>query len=381
MCHEYRKARSLLRATCVRVRTDLAGRMERVLSFAALAVRDAMTRQQNGAGRVMRHTGLLLGMQLLLLALAGGAATSGADEAPATVDMTVRQVSEHVYYVEGESGPATGSNQGFVANAGFIVTGAGVVVFDALGSPALARLLLEKIHGITDEPVVRVVVSHYHADHIYGLQVFADLDAEVLAPDGADEYLDSDQAAQRLEERRNTLAPWVNENTHLISPDQYLGEGTRFRLGDVEFIITLLGAAHSDGDLAMYVSPDRVLFSGDVVFNERVPFLGDADTRHWLKVLERMDREKLTALVPGHGPVSSDPRKAIDFTRRYLEYLRKTMGAAVQGLVAFDDAYAGVDWSGFDMLPAFSEANRRNAYQVYLSMEAEMLREKTLPAN
>ena len=251
----------------------------------------------------MRHTGLLLGMQLLLMALAGGAAASGDDEAPATVDMTVRQVSEHVYYVEGESGPATGSNQGFVANAGFIVTGAGVVVFDALGSPALARLLLEKIHGITDEPVVRVVVSHYHADHIYGLQVFAGLDAEILAPDGADEYLDSDQAAQRLEERRNTLAPWVNENTHLISPDQYLGEGTRFRLGDVEFIITLLGAAHSDGDLAMYVGPDRVLFSGDVVFNELVPFLGDADTRHWLKVLERMDREKLTALVPGHGPM------------------------------------------------------------------------------
>ena len=326
-------------------------------------------------GRMIRHSGLLLGMQLLLMALAGGAAASGDDDAPATVDMPVRQVSEHVYYVEGAPGPATGSNQGFVSNAGFIVTGAGVVVFDALGSPALARLLLEKIHGITDEPVVRVIVSHYHADHIYGLQVFAGLDAEILAPDGSDEYLDSDQSAQQLEERRATLAPWVNESTHLIPPDQYLGEGTRFRLGDVEFIITLLGSAHSDGDLALYVGPDRVLFSGDVVFNELVPFLGDADTRHWLKVLERMDREKLAALVPGHGPMVNDPRKAIDFTRRYLEYLRKTMGAAVQGLVAFDEAYADVDWSGFDMLPAFTEANRRNAYQVYLSLEAEMLRE------
>jgi glyoxylase-like metal-dependent hydrolase (beta-lactamase superfamily II) len=330
---------------------------------------------------VIRHTVLLLGMQLLLMALAGGAAASGDEDAPATIDMTVRQVSEHVYYVEGAPGPATGSNQAFVANAGFIVTGAGVVVFDALGTPALARLLLEKIHGITDEPVVRVVVSHYHADHIYGLQVFAGLDAEILAPDGSDEYLDSDQSAQRLEERRGTLVPWVNESTHLIPPDQYLGEGTRFRLGDVEFIITLLGAAHSDGDLALYVGPDRVLFSGDVVFNELVPFLGDADTRHWLKVLERMDREKLAALVPGHGPESNEPHRAIDFTRRYLKYLRKTMGAAVQGLVAFDEAYANVDWSGFDMLPAFTEANRRNAYQVYRSLEAEMLREKSLPAN
>jgi glyoxylase-like metal-dependent hydrolase (beta-lactamase superfamily II) len=337
----------------------------------------------DGSFYVMRRTGLLLGMQLLLLVMACAEAAPGGgdDEVPVTIDMSVRQVSEHVYYVEGAPGPATGSNQGFVANAVFIVTGAGVVVFDALGSPALARLLLEKIHSITDEPVVRVVVSHYHADHIYGLQVFADLDAEILAPDGSDEYLGSEQAVQRLAERRSTLAPWVNDNTRLVSPDQYLGEGTRFRLGDVEFIITLLGAAHSDGDLAMYVVPDRVLFSGDVVFNDLVPFLGDADTRHWLKVLARMDREQLAALVPGHGAMVNDSHKAINFTRRYLKYLRKTMGAAVQGLVPFDEAYAAVDWSSYDELPAFSEANRRNAYQVYLSMEAEMLREKSLPVN
>jgi glyoxylase-like metal-dependent hydrolase (beta-lactamase superfamily II) len=331
----------------------------------------------------MWRTGLLLGMQLLLMAMACAVAAPGDDydDAPVTVDMTVRQVSEHAYYVEGSPGQATGDNQGFVANAGFVVTGAGVVLFDALGSPALARLLLEKIHSITDEPIVRVVVSHYHADHIYGLQVFADLDAEILAPDGSDEYLDSDQAARRLEERRGLLFPWVNENTRLIPPDQYLGEGTRFRLGDVEFIITLLGAAHSDGDLALYIAPDRVLFSGDVVFNGVLPFLGDADTRHWLKILERMGRERLTALVPGHGPVADDPRKAVDFTRRYLEYLRRTMGTAVQGLVPFDEAYAAVEWGGFAHLPAFADANRRNAYQVYLSLEAEMLREKPLSAN
>jgi glyoxylase-like metal-dependent hydrolase (beta-lactamase superfamily II) len=330
----------------------------------------------------MRRTGFLLGLQLLLMAIACAEPEPGGDDdtAPVTIDMTVRQVSEHAYYVEGAPGAATNNNQGFVANAAFIVTGAGVVVFDALGSPSLARLLLEKIRGITDEPVVRVIVSHYHADHIYGLQVFADLDAEILAPDGSDEYLESDQAAQQLEERRGTLAPWVNENTRLVTPDEYLGEGTRFRLGDVEFIITLLGAAHSDGDLRS-VAPDRVLFSGDIIFNELVPFLGDADTRHWLKVLERMDREQLAALVPGHGPMFKDPRKAIDFTRRYLEYLRETMGAAVRELVPFDAAYAGLDWGGFEQLPAFAEANRRNAYQVYLSIEAEMLGEKPSPGN
>ena len=124
-----------------------------------------------GQVRPMRHagwlTGVLLAMAVAVRAepeLSGAAATP-----PATVDMVVNQVSEHAYYVEGAPGAANATNQGFVANAGFIVTGAGVVVFDALGTPALARLLLEKIRAVTDEPIVRIVVSHYHADHIYGL--------------------------------------------------------------------------------------------------------------------------------------------------------------------------------------------------------------------
>jgi len=291
---------------------------------------------------------------------------------PATVDMVLKRVSEHVYYVEGVPGIAS-DNQGFISNAGVIVTGAGVVVFDALGTPALGQLLLEKIRTITNEPMVRVIVSHYHADHIYGLQVFQDLDAEILAPAGAEKYLASDNAMERLEERRFTLDPWVNDDTRLVYPDRYLGEGMRFRLGDVDFIVTVVGEAHSDGDLTLYVMPDRVLFSGDIIFEGRVPFLGDSNTRHWVQVLERMEKEQLIALIPGHGSVAEDPNEAISLTRRYLSYLREQMALAVEEFVPFDEVYREIDWSEFEQLPAFEETNRRNAYQVYLSMETEML--------
>jgi len=294
---------------------------------------------------------------------------------PASVDMALKRVSEHVYFVQGVPGTAT-DNEGFISNAGVIVTGAGVVVFDALGTPALSRLLLEKIRIITDEPVVRVIVSHYHADHIYGLQVFEDMDAEILAPVGSEKYLASDSARERLEERRFTLDPWVNDSTRLVFPDQYLSEGKQFRLGDVEFVITVVGNAHSDGDLTMYVEPDRVLFSGDIIFEGRVPFLGDSNTRRWVRILERMEKEQLVALVPGHGGVADKPNEAISLTRRYLVYLREKMGEAVNEFVPFSEAYEEIDWSDFEQLPAFAEANRRNAYQVYLSMEAEMLGEQ-----
>ncbi|MGD8312579.1 MAG: MBL fold metallo-hydrolase [Gammaproteobacteria bacterium] len=291
---------------------------------------------------------------------------------PVDIDMTLEQVSEHVYVARGASGMAT-ENAGFVSNAGVVVTGAGVVIFDALGTPSLARLLLRRIREITWEPVVRVIVSHYHADHIYGLQVFEELDAEILAAAGAESYLASDYARQRLAERRASLAPWVNEDTRLVPPDQYLDEGARFRLGDVDFTVTVIGNAHSDGDLTLFVEPDRVLFSGDIIFEGRVPFIGDANTRRWLQVLQRMENEQLTALVPGHGRMADNPNELIAFTHRYLTFLREQMAAAVDDFVPFDQAYEAVDWSEFRKLPAFDEANRRNAYRVYLSLEAEML--------
>ena len=292
--------------------------------------------------------------------------------AEATVEMSVKKMSEHVYYVEGKPGMAT-DNQGFISNSGFIITDDGVVIFDALGTPSLAHKLVKKIRSITDKPIKRVVVSHYHADHIYGLQVFEDLGAAIYAPLGAQKYIQSDTAKNRIEERQVSLYPWVNDDTRLVIPDVTVSKSDQFELGGLTFTINYVGKAHSDGDLTLLVEPDRVLFSGDIIFEARIPFVGNADSKHWLKTLTKLETTGLTALIPGHGPASTNPKSTITLTRQYLSYLRETMGAAVDVFQPFDEAYAQTDWSQFKSLPAFDAGNRINAYQIYLSMEAELL--------
>ncbi len=291
---------------------------------------------------------------------------------PAPVEMTLRKVSEHVYYVQGAAGTAI-ENEGFISNAGVVITGKGVVIIDALGTPSLAAMLLQRIRKVTDQPIVKVILTHYHADHIYGLQVFKELGAEIIAPAGALDYLNKPNAEARLEERRFSLDPWVNEQTYLVAPDVYAKENMRFDLGDVRFQLVPVGAAHSDGDMTIHVEPDRVLFSGDIIFEGRVPYLGDADTKRWLETLKRMETQGLVALIPGHGPAARNPDQAIRATRHYLERIREVMGKAVEEMIPFEEAYESADWSEFEKLPAFKAAHRRNAYQVYLSMEAEML--------
>src|SRR5947207_2971612 len=81
-----------------------------------------------------------------------------------------QRVSEHTYVFQGESGAASSANKGYMSNAGFVVTNDGVVVFDALGTPALGHAMAQAIARVTKQTIKRVVVSHYHADHFYGLQ-------------------------------------------------------------------------------------------------------------------------------------------------------------------------------------------------------------------
>ena len=85
-----------------------------------------------------------------------------------------------------------------------------------------------------------------------------------------------------------------------------------------------------------------------------------------------MEVGKITALIPGHGPAAKNPNQAITSTRSYLAKIRKVMAGAVENMDDFADTYDKADWSEFEKLPAFTETNRRNAYQVYLSMEEEL---------
>jgi len=291
-----------------------------------------------------------------------------------SVNMELKKVSEHAYYVQGKAGIAT-DNEGFISNAGFIVTDEGVVVFDTLGTPSLANLLLTKIRSVTDKPILKVIVSHYHADHIYGLQVFKDQGAQIIAPKGAMDYLSAPKNDELLESRRFSLEPWVNETTQLVTPDVIVEKAMKFSHGGIDFTLDVLGAAHSDGDLTLYVEPERVFYSGDIIFEGRVPYLGDANTKTWLDTLIKMEVGKINALIPGHGPAAKNPNQAISATRTYLAKVRSVMADAVQNMDDFAETYDKTDWSEFEKLPAFAEANRRNAYQVYLSMEEELAAE------
>lgn len=284
-------------------------------------------------------------------------------------DVVPQQVAPSIWYVEGLAALGSSANRNFISNAGFIVTPQGVVVIDGLGSPVLAQALLAQIRKITPLPVIHVIVTHYHADHVYGLQVFKDQGATVIAHEAAKAYLHSESARLRLQVSRQELAPWINDETHLVSADRWIKGPLTLSLGGFEIVIQPVGPSHTPEDLAIYVPDGQVLFTGDLVFQGRIPFVGHADSGHWVEALERLLKLDLRVLVPGHGPMSREARHDMELTRDYLVYLRNAMGKAAADMEPFEDAYLATDWSRFEQLPLFRFANKMNAYNTYLLLE------------
>ncbi len=314
-------------------------------------------------------------MVLAGLLLAAGAVAQTTRPAD-TVSMRAEPVAADTWFVQGQSALGSSANQNFISNAAFVITPDGVLVIDALGSPPLAERLLALIREKTAQPVRYVVVTHCHADHIYGLQVFKATGARIVAHVGCRDYLASDNARLRLQASRQDLFPWVDENTRLVTPDLWLGEGGRnddlvLNLGSRQFRLRHVGPAHTVEDLVMYDPATGVLFAGDIVFRGRIPFVGQADSRRWIAALDRMLELRPTLLVTGHGPLSRQPADDLQLTRDYLNYLRQAMGDAARNLEPFDEAYARTDWSRYASLPLFAAANRMNAYNTYLLMEQE----------
>ena len=311
---------------------------------------------------------------LALISLSCSLLASAAPYPPISVAVHAQQVGTHSYYLPGLSGAASLENEGFMSNAGFVITAEGVVVFDTLGSPSLAWEMLQRIREVTSLQIKRVIVSHYHADHYYGIQVFKDAGAEIWAHEAARDVVGSEDWRLRLEQRKELLGRWINDATQRFPvPDRWLSGDNDFELGGLHFQIRHVGPAHSQEDLVMFVREDAGLFAGDLIFKGRVPFIGDADSRLWLAALDKLIAFQPSVLVPGHGEVSTDPITDLTLTRDYLRYVRAQMGRAVETMTPFDEAYAGTDWSKYENMPAFSEANRRNAYNTYLLMEREGL--------
>jgi len=209
-----------------------------------------------------------------------------------------RQIAQGTWVLEGSTDNFQKANGGNVVNTAFIVTDAGVVVIDSGPSKRYGEAMRQAIAGVTDKPVIEVLLTHHHPDHVLGNQAFAEVSIAALA--GTTELL-RQQGDAMAENMYRLVGDWMRGTEEVVQPGRREVGGHRLRL---------LGlAGHTGADLAIFDETTGVLFAGDLVFYERAlttPNSPGLDV--WQRDLDTLQALPWQQLVPGHGPVASDSR-------------------------------------------------------------------------
>lgn len=288
------------------------------------------------------------------------------------IEMSLIQVGEQSFYVEGVAGEMSEANEGFMSNAGFVITTDGVVVFDTLGTPALARALIAEIQKKTDQPIRKVIISHFHPDHFYGIKPFKELGATVYAHESARDILQRPSTIQRFAQIKADFPESETKDWALFAADAWFGDDWQFTLGEKTFVVKHLGPAHTKEDSVLWVPEEGVLFVADLLFTNRLPFVGNGDPTELPRAIAAILTFPARIVVPGHGQ-ALPPEQAVALTRDYSQILLTGMQEGVDNLQDFSEAYDAVDWSAFESIAMFDPLNRINANFTFLLLEARGL--------
>jgi glyoxylase-like metal-dependent hydrolase (beta-lactamase superfamily II) len=286
------------------------------------------------------------------------------------IEVKFQPVAPGVYAFVGEKVGRTYENEGLNANIGLVVTPAGALLIDSGASWQGAQKIHAAVKQVTAQPV-KWVINTGGQDHRWlGNGYFAAQGAEVIAH--ADAKADmlargGDHMSGLKAELKEKL-----DGTVPTLPTRWLaGQDETLNLGGMAIEVKHRQGAHTPGDLMVWLPQQRVVFSGDIVYVDRM--LGVIPVSHtgrWLTSFAALEALQPARIVPGHGDVCDLPQAQAQ-TRDYLQALRTHMKQAVE---KGDDISAAI--KGFDARPWMgllnaAELHPGNASRTYLELERE----------
>jgi len=277
-------------------------------------------------------------------------------------------------------------------NAVFVVTDQGVVLFDAGGSPLMGESIVEKVRSVSNQPITHVIISHWHGDHMRGLQSIqaAFPNVQIFTHPHSRERIVTTQ--EKWLKRRVSMVPnivkavnaslnanqdlsgrtlidpekaWLkqgltitdqldkeNNRTAYVIPNRTFENMTLY-MGNREIQFFCPGKAHTAGDIIMWLPQEKIVATGDIV-TAPIPLMPSAYTNDYISVLNKIKDLGFTALVPGHGAVQHDSQY-IDLLAETIQTVSAQMKSLIQKGVSQDDAVSKIDFSSVE--PRFTHGD------------------------
>ncbi len=305
---------------------------------------------------------ILLAPLLFLLALAAPAAHAFEPRAEKVVD--------NVYAIVGPLGQRSAENDGLNANFGFVVTPAGVILIDSGASLLGAKKIEAAIAKVTKQPV-RWVVNTGSQDHRWlGNDYFAGKGAEVIAMSRT-AATQAEYAAQHMEGMTRFLGKRMQGTQPLPAPKTLAGDSATLERGGETLQLTYTNA-HFPGDAWVWLPRQRVVFSGDLVYVDRLlGVLPWSSVKNGQRAFKALAALKPARIIPGHGRVC-DLAQAQRETGDYYDFLADKVGAAareMEPLAETLDRYS--DLPAFRHLDNYEGLHRGNMSRAFTQFESQ----------
>lgn len=284
-------------------------------------------------------------------------------------ELEVQKVSDDVYALVGAISQRDAENLGNNATFGLVVTKEGAVLIDAGGSYKGAQQIHRAIKSITDKPV-KIVINTGGQDHRWlGNDYFRQQGARIIASKAAV----ADQK-KRVNDQLSTLDRLVGkqgmEGTQPAYADEIFDTRHELTLGVTQLQLHHPGMAHTPGDSYVWLPEQKVVFSGDIVYVERMLSVSSVSkSKSWVEAFEAMAALQPKHVVPGHGHATDLERARAD-TYDYLVTLRQGAAALIENGMGLESVNM-INQSKFSYLKFFDDLKGPNAHAVYREMEWE----------
>lgn len=282
--------------------------------------------------------------------------------------LPVSEIADGIYVHHGVHEDLDEGYHGDIANIGFIVGSTGVAVIDTGGSLKVGKQLRESIREVTKLPILYVINTHVHPDHIFGNAAFIEDKPRFVGHAKLGKAMEL-----RKEAYMRSNQSWLGDDfagSELVKPTLTVEDALELDLGGRTLLLKAYPAAHTNTDITVLDSKTGTLWTGDLLFVERTPSI-DGDIKGWLSVIQDLKSIPATKAIPGHGPVVNGGPEAFADEERYLSTLLndvrnsiKTGGTMVKAMETAAASEKG-KWQLFNIV------NRRNVNLIYPELEWE----------
>ena len=268
---------------------------------------------------------------------------------PLVSEDTLTHVSEHVYVLAG------------FPNIGIVVGNHGTLVIDTGLGERNGATVVRVAQKLAKGPNLYLTNTHYHSEHTSGEQAFP-ANTVILRLAMQQEEMNK-RVAAHLDAFRNMSAQNKDllQDVKFRTPDILFDREMKLDLGGVTARLFWLGAAHTKGDMLIFVEEDSVLLPGDIVEKNLFPIMPNEDSsvKGWLAILDQLETLKPRIIAPDHGAPVTDTSE-IGKERAYLLDLQARASELKRQGVPVDDAGKQVaaefhtkypDWQGAVYIP------------------------------